>query len=434
MSSSLIEKLFAAGGSVTGKAFRVMAGLRSRDSAVQPLETNNYGSLNVGFGDFTGTKDVFSRLRVTEPFGLFDAKQLFDKQPLVYVEDVQNGGSSTHLPNESSTRMDVTTTTNSRVIRQSRAYIPYQPGRSQYAILTGVIGAAVANLRRRMGYFDANNGVYLEQNGTTDVAFTLRSFVTGVVDNSKRITQANWNIDPLDGSGPSGKTLDLTKFIVMFTEFGWLGGAGVKVGLFIEGQPIYVHEFDLEANTTVFLSTPSLPVRWEIENLAAASGSMKHTCAVVFSEGGFDPQGAVTSEPTTSAITVGTTETALIAVRLRSAYARGTLIPLSASGQVTSIDEVIFRVRIRSTITGGTWVTSDTGQSEFQLNPAFSGGIKIATFFANDNGGSIDAPMLENALRVAANFAGTADTLVLTAQNDSATANVLGQLTWKEVL
>lgn len=434
MSTSLIEKLFAKGGSVTGKAYRVLAGLRSRDQAVQPLETDNFGSLNIGFGDFIGTKDVFARLRVTSPFSLFDGKQLFDKQPLLYVEDTQNGGNSTHLPNEASTRMDVTTTTNSRVIRQSRSYIPYEPGRAQYIITTGVFGAATANLRRRVGYYDAENGIFLEQNGTTDVAFTRRTFVSGAVDDSDRITQANWSIDPLDGTGPSGKTLDLTKFQVMFIEFGWLGGAGVRVGFFIEGEPVYAHSFPVSQLSTVFMTTPSLPLRWEIQNLGAASGSMKHTCGVAFSEGGFSPQGAVTSVPTTSEISVGTTEEALLAVRLKSAYARGALTPLSGSGQVTSVDEVIFRIRIRAAIAGGTWIDSDTGQSEYQLNPSFSGGITIASFFANDNGSSIEAANIENALRVAADFAGNADILVLTAQNDQGTANVLGELTWKEVV
>ena len=433
MSTTIIEKLFEAGASVTGKAYRLLAGLRSRDLAVQPLQTDNFGSLNIGFGDFIGTKDVFARLRVSSPFSLFDGQQRFDKQPLVFVEDVANGGSSTHLPNESSTRMDVTTTTNSRVTRQSRAYIPYEPGRTQYVVITGAFGSATANLRRRMGYFDNNNGIYFEQNGTTDIAWVRRTFVSGSAANN-RVTQANWNIDNLDGNGPSGVTLDLTKFVVAFIEFGWLGGAGVRVGFFIDGQPIYVHRFDTSVLSTVFMSTPALPVRWEIENLGASSGSMKHTCGVVFSEGGFNPLGAVTSQTTGGTITVGTTEEALLAVRLRSAYSRGLIVPLSASGQVESADDVTFRVRIRSTITGGTWVTSDTGQSEYQVNPTFSGGIKIATFFANDNGGSVEAAKIENALRIAADFAGNADILVLTAENDTATANVFGELTWKEIL
>ncbi|MDB4726410.1 hypothetical protein OAF54_03145, partial [bacterium] len=394
MSTTLIDKLFATGASVTGKAYRMIAARRTRDGATQPLQTDNYGSLNIGFGNLTGTKDIFARLRVSDPRSLFDGAQVLDRGDLKFVDSLVSGGTQTYLPNEASSNLTVTGTSGSTAIRQSRQYIPYEPGRCQYAILTGNMHAAVANVRKRMGYFDASDGIFLEQNGTTDVALTLRSFTSGSVSDAARFTQANWNIDPLDGSGPSGKTLDLSKLVVFFVEFGWLGGAGVRCGFFLDGIPSYVHSFDVSANTTVYMSTPSLPVRYEIVSTAASAGAtLKMTCSVVFSEGGFDPAGIVCSQARYTGKSVNTTRSPLISVRLKSAYARGILIPLSAGAMVTSIDDCIGEIVIRGTLTGTpSWVDSDTLHSEYDISATgITGGIRVASFLFNNNAGEIAA-------------------------------------------
>jgi len=432
MSTTLIDRLFAAGEAITGKAYRMIAARRFRDGVASPLRTDNYGSLNVAFSDKTGTKDIFQRLRISEPFTLFDGKQILDSAPLIYNTELVSGGTTTYLPNEASSRLEVTGTSGSRTTRQSRLYVPYQPGKSQYIIMTGVFGAAVSNVRRRMGYFDDENGIYLEQI-SAGVAVVLRSFTSGSVVNTS-VVQANWNIDPLDGTGPSGLTLDLTKFLIVFIEFGWLGGAGVRIGIYLDGEATYVHSFDLSANSTVFMTTPVLPLRWEIASTAAsAGGSLIQTCGAAYSEGGFSPTGYVGSRGTLVSRGVTTSPLPVVSVRLKTAYARGLLLPLGASAQVTSIDDVICQVVVGGTLTGANWNDTDLDATEFDVEAtAITGGTTIATFFANNNSGDI-SKSFDSALVVAAAFAGATDNISLVIQTDVGTAGVLGALDWKEI-
>jgi hypothetical protein len=83
---------------------------------------------------------------------------------------------------------------------------PYQPGKSLLALMTFVMAPTQTNLRQRVGYFGANDGLYLEQNDT-DVRFVLRKSTSGSVDDTEYVTQANWNVDKFDGTGPSGITI-----------------------------------------------------------------------------------------------------------------------------------------------------------------------------------------------------------------------------------
>jgi len=432
MSTTIIDKLFAVGEAVTGKAYRMIAAQRNRDGTTSPLQTDNYGSLNVAFGNLTGTKDIFARLRTSQPFALFDGKQVLDNAPLVFTEELTSGGTVTHLPNEASSLLTVTGTSGSKVIRQSRAYMPYQPGRCQYILATGTLHAAVANVRKRIGYFDANNGIYLEQT-SAGLRLAIRSFTSGSAVNTE-VEQANWNLDKADGTGPSGFTLDATKFLIFFIEFGWLGGAGVRCGVFFSGEPVYLHSFDFTANLTPFMTTPSLPIRYEIESTAASAGAtFTMTCCAAFSEGGFNPTGVVASVPTTTTRGVSTTLLPVISVRLKTAYQRAMLIPMIASAQVTSVDDIICQVIVRGSLTGASWNDTSSNATEYDVSAtAITGGIVIASFFGNDNASDV-AVRLDSALVIAANLAGATDIISLVIRTDSGSANVLGSLTWKEV-
>ncbi|MEY2912554.1 MAG: Puniceispirillum phage, partial [Cyanobacteriota bacterium] len=83
---------------------------------------------------------------------------------------------------------------------------------------TFVMGTAKAGLRQRVGYYGAANGFYIERDGTS-AYFVERSSVTGVVTNTQ-VAQADWNQDPLDGTGPSGLTLDSSKAQILYMDVG----------------------------------------------------------------------------------------------------------------------------------------------------------------------------------------------------------------------
>ena len=95
--------------------------------------------------------DAFGRNRVAEPLTLFEIQHQYNTQPLFWDTTLTNSGTVTHLPNESSVELAVTTTSGSKVVRQSKQYLRYQPGKSQEIVLTAMLGAKKTNVVQREG-------------------------------------------------------------------------------------------------------------------------------------------------------------------------------------------------------------------------------------------------------------------------------------------
>ena len=165
--------------------------------------------------------DAFGRTRVSAPLTLFDSSHRYNDNGL-WSTSSGTGATYAFNANEGLVDLNVTTASGSEIIRETNKVCSYQPGKSLLVMSTFVMNTPKANLRQRVGYYGANNGVYLELNGTSDPAFVERSSVSGSVANTS-VSQTNWNIDTLDGTGPSGITLDLTKAQILWFDIEWLG-------------------------------------------------------------------------------------------------------------------------------------------------------------------------------------------------------------------
>jgi len=77
--------------------------------------------------------DAFSRLRTGNPHSLFDSTQIFNDQPLFWNNVLTGGGTATYRSNEASTRLECTTANGDKVIRQTKEYFNYQPGKCRLA-------------------------------------------------------------------------------------------------------------------------------------------------------------------------------------------------------------------------------------------------------------------------------------------------------------
>ena len=110
--------------------------------------------------------DAFGRLRVSQPYTLFDSQQRYsaDNQ---FDTSTASGGTSTFLPNESSVQMAVTSTIGSEVVRQSFRSMSYQPGKGLLVLATFAMNTPTAGIRQRVGFFNTGNGTFFEVNGTT---------------------------------------------------------------------------------------------------------------------------------------------------------------------------------------------------------------------------------------------------------------------------
>lgn len=209
-------------------------------------------------------------------------------------------------------------------VRTSHRYLPYVPGKSHLITETFLFGVAVTNVRRRVGYFDLSNGLYLEQT-STGVRFVRRTKTSGSIVNTP-IEQTNWSVDKFNGSGPSGVTLDFTFVQFLFIDFQWQGTGRIRLGFNIDGIFFVAHEIKTSnVLTTVFMSTPSLPVRYEIDNTAATAGTntMKEFCTSVVSEGGERVTGIGYSRSAEITARAVTTDVPVFAVRLLNTFGGG---------------------------------------------------------------------------------------------------------------
>ena len=188
-------------------------------SVYPPYGTTINNAVYTQFGG--STVDAFGRLRVTSPYTLFDSQSRFSADPQ-YSYVTATGGTTTYNTNKSSVDLSVTTTSGSTVLAQSFRVFPYQPGKGLLTLQTFSMSAAKTNLVQRVGYYSAYNGVYLEQ-GPNGVTFVIRTYTGGSVNNTRYVAQSSWNGDKLNGTGPSGVTLDLTKTQILWFDFEWLG-------------------------------------------------------------------------------------------------------------------------------------------------------------------------------------------------------------------
>jgi hypothetical protein len=235
----------------------------------------------------TNQLDAFGRLRVSQPMTLFDSQQRFGLDE-AFVSNTTVSGSITYIPTQSSCNLTVVNSTGSFAARESGYIFQYQPGKSLLSLMTFVMAPqSSGNLRQRVGYFDQDNGFYIELSNALYIV--QRSNVTGTVANTL-VANTAWNGDRLDGSGASGINLDITKAQIFWTDIEWLGVGDVRCGFVLDGKFITAHTFKhANISSSAYMTTACLPIRYETQSLGTggpATSNLTQICSTVISEGG----------------------------------------------------------------------------------------------------------------------------------------------------
>ena len=384
--------------------------------------------------------DAFGRLRVSQPFTLFDSQNRYAADPS-FDTSLTGSGTSTFLTNESAVSLAVTTASGDKVVRQTKRCFPYQPGKSLSFLMTFVMAAAKTNLRQRVGYFDSNNGLFLQRNGT-ELSFIIRSYTGGSVDDTRKVVQSAWNGDKLDGSGASGITLDTTKAQILFADFEWLGVGSVRVGFVIDGQYITAHTFD-NANevTSVYMQTATLPLRIEIENTAAtaSSSSMKQICSTVISEGGYEQTSIERVARRSTTLTgIGTSFVPLVSIRLASDSLGAVILPKQVRVLPIANGEYEIALVRNATLTGASYDTTTFASVDFDVTAtAMSGGDIVLNEYAtasNQAGSQAQNDLLYNFdMQLGATIAGTSDVYTVAVRILSGTGSAIGSLAFYDL-
>jgi len=226
-------------------------------------------------------------------------------------------------------------------------------------------------------------------------SFVLRSSITGVASDARTVAQSSWNGDKLDGTGPSGLTLDPSKAQILWMDFEWLGVGSVRCGFVINGVFYICHTFD-NANiiSSVYMTTAILPVRYEITSTSAVAAYLKQICSTVISEGGYEQASIEHVARRTSVFT--NIDTAanfypIVSIRLSSSTLGAVVLPTRIQFQPTTLQNYEIALIKNPTLTGASWtaVPSDSNVEYDVTATAISaaGTICQTGYIANTGGG-----------------------------------------------
>jgi hypothetical protein len=398
--------------------------------------------------------DAFGRLRISQPVTLFDSSHRFSDNGLWSTSNTA-GGTYAFVTNQSTIDLTVNTTSNTEVIRETTKVFSYQPGKSLLVMNTFAMATPKANLRQRVGYFGAYNGVYLENDGTTNY-FVLRTYTSGSVVETK-VAQTDWNVDKFDGSGYSGQGsapehssgLDVSKTNISWFDIEWLGVGDVRCGFVVDGKMIVAHVFHNDnRNTVPYMTTASLPLRYEIKNTGttASSSTLKQICSTVISEGGYELYGSQqgVQTPITAPVDLPTAGTyyPVISLRLKTSPDRLDAIVIMTALSILGISNAYYNWQVRSgaTTSGGTWVSAgDNSAVEYKIDGGtVTGGRVLASGFTGATNQSADPiDILKEALfkfQLERNgLTGTPFELTLVATASFNGADVYASIDWEEI-
>ena len=122
----------------------------------------------------------------------------------------------------------------------------------------------------RWGLFDDQNGAFFGQDTTNGIFVDIRRAGVDTI-----VPQTSWNVDKLDGTGPSGATLTLSKGNIFQIVFTWYGYGVIEFRVVIPDpttlaqEVITVNRFSPTGQTS--FTDPNQPLRAQIDNAGTAT-------------------------------------------------------------------------------------------------------------------------------------------------------------------
>jgi len=298
---------------------------------------------------------------------------------------------------------------------------------SQQILMTFANLTPEDNVIKRIGYFsspgsltpfdDNKDGLFLE---SSNGVMSINIYKSGEVVEST--SQADWNIDSF-GAGSvnsSGFEINWDNCQILQVDFQYLGVGRVRWNLVIDGIVLPFHE-SLHANNrdTVYMQSPDQPLRWEVRQTGAGSGSFNFICASVGTEGSINKLGdsrAVNTGNTALSFPLSGTEYAVLGIRLQDGKPAAEVNHISTSVLITSNNkDARWSLVLNPVMTSGLTYTPIQDSS---IEYAVGGNqyvITSGTFFYNEviTADIVSISPFETLRKIGVAIDGTQDELVL---------------------
>jgi len=263
-------------------------------------------SINVFNSNVENTLDAFGKLRVSNPVSLLDIR--FPGQSDGSANFLKNNlqicdaSSGNYIPTYSNSKLIISALGNGYYISQSRNYCTYQPGKSLLFLASGVLNPGDPDYTTRIGYFDnvvpltnpltVRNGIYFECSGNI-ISVNIANYANP--SSNINVNQSDWNIDKMNGTGPSGLDLSFNNTQLFLADMEWLGVGRVRFGFYAYGRIQYCHQvINFNSLTSPYTTSINLPICFSIHsnlNSTNQANNFTQICSSVISEGGYGPLG-----------------------------------------------------------------------------------------------------------------------------------------------
>lgn len=271
----------------------------------------------------------FNELRVARKTPVVELTSVYGVSDLRDVVITTGSGTVTN----DATEYSVSTTADGvdSAILESAVRGRYEPGfAGEAGIGVRIPITPTGNQIARWGLFDNNNGAFFGSTSTNIFVAIRRGGVDTVIN------QSAWNVDPLDGTGPSGATLDLSAGNIYQVVFTWYGYGIIEFRVVLPNpttlaqEVITVNRFSPTGETSMI--DPNQPLRAEVDNDGTATafdlfvGGRQYNII-----GKYVPTFRVTSERRTITNVVDTALTPVISFTRKAVFPAG-------SGRANSVE------------------------------------------------------------------------------------------------
>lgn len=360
--------------------------------AVQPIDDNGAsitidGTVAVSnFPASSGNSDGNGRQRVSNPHVVQRISARF-RAPIAFYEGLQTGNGFAPSFNEDTKGMRPFSGSGagtSTIV--SRNYVPVESGCSYVFQLTFAITLTDATVTNRLGWYDPHatgcqNGFVLQVVNTTP-SFVWYYNNTNGAGSNVTVAQASWNLDTLDGAGPSGYTLDLSSSnqqTVVFQVSSNMGGP-IRFGFIFDDAPTWCHII-YRNNTSTRNRSMTIPLFCQVQTLAgtAIQATTEIYEGLALREGLSDPPARNVFSKSILNVTTAAAGTHILSFRplttIASQIVRAQMLPLALFLGTNTLNHTI-RIMVGATFSvAPTWgaVNGNYSAYEFATGGTYSG-------------------------------------------------------------
>jgi hypothetical protein len=381
---------------------------------------------------------------------VLEVKTFYDKDYLRVAEMLVGAATTAHDEGQNAVEMSITDNT-ARAVRQSKSYATIINNKVMYAVVgaTLISDKAARNVVSRVGCFDddnditfasalkSGNGIFFQYSSVDGLSLVLRSNITGAQVDTV-VPQSQWDVDTLDGTGPTATVLDPAVENTFIFEWSALKGNVIRAGFMQDGYPVFCHKF-----MNVRMGCASIPLRWELGRLDPTStdsdaASMTQAAASVMIQGNSD--GPVITRSVTNnlikPVTLSNSPQPIISLRLRPDTNRAKLVPRRI--RLLNLDPGVAKWSLvinPSVLTGFTFTNIGNGSyGQFsESETTVSGGVVLASGFFSDANGQQVIDLSDKSLQLCSDISGHPDVLTVVVHYLRGVVAVSAAVEWGEM-